>query len=576
MKKTGAWLLRYALEQLPIHYSFGIPGMQNTEIYDELERSDRITPVLVTHEQNAAFACDGLARASSDIALCLIVPGAGVANAMSGICEAKLDGVPLMVIAGAARLDTGKSFQLHQLNLDQMIRETVKGSWHIKKHEEIIPAVFAAYNLAVSGCPGPVFIDIPVEIQMLQAEVSDVLPDWKPQPAVGPDPKVIAQAAELIRKARHPMIYAGWGCHGCPEDLRRLAEVLEAPVALTMQGYGVFPGTHPLHAGMGFGASAVPAGKAAFEDCDCLIAVGLRFAEVATGSYGIQPPENLIHIDIDPAVFDLNYPAKIKIASDAGLALSALYRELSASPRAVDSQLREKLAAAKAGYEKEWAQAKLSGVNPATFIKALGDLLGPEDYALSDVGNQAFLMAEHFVTKTAGHFIAPCDFNCMGYATAAAIGVKLANPKSLVAAVVGDGDFLMTGMESLTARANGLGIIYAVFHDGELAQISQTQKLPYGKKTCTVLPDYDVSGIAKAAGAEYIEIARDQDIASALDQARETAGKGLTVILDVRVSYEKKTSYTQGVVKTNMARFPFGEQLRMIGRAVTRRVLPFV
>jgi acetolactate synthase-1/2/3 large subunit len=576
MKKTGAWLVRYALEQLPVSHTFGIPGMQNTEIYDELDQSERITPVLVTHEQSASFACDGLARSSNRVGVCLVVPGAGVSNAMSGICEARLDGIPLLVIAGSARLDTGKSFQLHQLDQQELVRGAVKKSWRIARHAEIVSAIFDAYNEAVSGCPGPCFIEIPVEIQMLLGEVGDSLPRWEPLPVPSPDATAIAAAAELIKKAKHPMIYAGWGCHLCPDELRSLAELLEAPVALTMQGYGVFPGTHPLHAGMGFGASAVPAGKIAFELCDCLIAVGLRFAEVATGSYGIEVPENLIHIDIDPSVFDRNYPAKVKIAADARLALAALADALADSRRAVDEGLRSKIREAKEKYYSEWISTRMQGVNPARFIRELGDAMSAEDYVLSDVGNHTFLMAEHFTVKKAGHFIAPCDFNCMGYATPAAIGVKLANPGSVVAAVVGDGDFLMTCMESLTAQALGLGIVYCVFHDGELAQISQSQQLPYNRKTCTVLPDYDISGIAAAVGAEYIEVKNDEQIASALSRARELAASGGTAIVDVRVSYEKKTSYTQGVLKTNLLRFPVAARIRLVGRVVRRKFLPFI
>ena len=576
MKRTGAWLVRYALEQLPVSRSFGIPGMQNTEIYDELDRSDRIHPVLVTHEQSAAFACDGLARSSDEIGVCLVVPGAGVTNAMSGICEALLDGAPLLVIAGSPRLDTGKSFQLHQIDQQQLVKGAVKKSWRITRHDEIVPAIFSAYEQAIGGCPGPCFIEVPVEIQMMLGDIGDELPRYSPRPAEAPDSQAINAAADLIRGSKRPMIYAGWGCRRCPEELRRLAELLEAPVTLTMQGYGVFPGTHPLHAGMGFGASSTPAGKAAFEGCDCLVAVGVRFAEVATGSFGVEVPRDLVHIDIDPSVFDRNYPARVKIASDAGLALKALADALADSPRQVDAALRKRISDAKERYYGDWARTPMKGVNPAKFLRELGDALSPDDYVLSDVGNHTFLMAEHFTVKKAGHFIAPSDFNCMGYATPAAIGVKLANPGSVVAAVVGDGAFLMTGMESLTARALGLGIIYCVFHDGELAQISQSQQLPYGKKTCTVLPSYDVSGFAKAAGAEYLDLTEDGETAPILSKARSLAAAGKTVIVDVRVSYRKKTSYTRGVLRTNIARFPVAERMRLIGRVVRRRLLPFV
>ena len=160
----------------------------------------------------------------------------------------------------------------------------------------------------------------------------------------------------------------------------------------------------------------------------------------------------------------------------------------------------------------------------------------------------------------------------MGYGVPAALGVKLANPDHLVAAVIGDGCFLMTGMETLTASANHAGIIYCVFHDGELAQISQTQQLPYGNKTCTVLPEFSLYGMALATGAAYIEINDDEAIAPALREARYIAAKGQPVIIDVCVDYSKKTAYTKGVIKTNLARFPLNTRIRLVSRAILKRL----
>jgi acetolactate synthase-1/2/3 large subunit len=573
MKKTGAWLARYALEQLPVTHTFGIPGMQNTELYDEMNRSEKITPVLVTHEGGASFAADGLSRASGNVGVALIVPGAGVSNAFSGICEALLDGVPLLVMAGSARLDTGKHYQLHQIDQQRLVAGAVKKSYHIKSHAEIVPALFDAFTVATSGCPGPVFIEIPVEIQMLEGEAGE-LPVYKPQAAPAPPAEAVKAAVDLIRQARHPAIFAGWGCRDASAPLARLAELLECPVALTMQGYGVFPGTHPLHAGMSFGASAVPAARNAFKDCDCLIAVATRFAEVATGSYGVTVPDNLIHIDIDPTVFDKNYPARVRVAGDAALSLTAIIRALEEQQfsRPQNQALREQIRNDKAAYLKSWTEKWMAGVNPAVFLRALSDELEPDDYALTDVGNHTFLVAEHFTVKKAGHFIAPCDFNCMGYATPAALGVKLAHPDRLVVAVIGDGCFLMTGMEVLTATANRAGIVYCVFHDGELAQISQAQQLPYKHKTCTVLPEFGLYGMALATGAAYIEISDDEAVADCLREARFIASKGQPVIVDVRVDYSKKTAYTRGVIRTNLARFPLNARLRLISRAVRRRI----
>ena len=573
MKKTGAWLTRYALEQLPITHTFGIPGMQNLEIYDELDHSERITPILVTHEESASFAADGLSRSSGNVGVCLVVPGAGLSNAFSGICEALLDGIPMLVIAGGARLDTGKHYQLHQIDQQQLVSGAVKRSYHINSHDEIVPTIFEAFNIAISGCPGPVFIEIPVNIQILKGECGE-LPVYQTQAPALPAPEAINAAMELIKKSRHPAIFAGWGCKNSAGELTRLAELLNAPVALTLQGYGVFPGTHPLHTGMSFGASAVPAARNAFKDCDCLIAVATRFAEVATGSYGVNVPKNLIHIDIDPKVFDKNYPAAVKIAGDANVCMNTLIRSLEANGISwpENTAIKGQIKSDKEAYFESWANTRFNGVNPAVFINALSAEMEADDYVLTDVGNHTFLMAEHFIVKKAGHFIAPSDFNCMGYAVPASLGVKLAHPTSLVAAVIGDGGFLMTCMEILTATANSAGIIYCIFHDGELAQISQTQKLPYNRKTCTVLPDYSLDGIALATGAAYIEITSDDAILPSLREARFIAAKGQPVIVDIFVDYTKKTAYTKGVIKTNLARLPLSARIHLIARGIKRRL----
>ena len=167
------------------------------------------------------------------------------------------------------------------------------------------------------------FVELPVNILLLTDEIGE-LPQFKPAPA----PRVeaaaeIARAAELLAAAKHPCIFAGWGARDASNELVRLAEWLEAPVATTLQGLSVFPANHPLHVGFGFGASAVPAAQNAFKACDCMIAIGTRFSEIATGSYGAEAPENLIHIDINPDVFNANFPAKVAIAGDAGAVLEA-------------------------------------------------------------------------------------------------------------------------------------------------------------------------------------------------------------------------------------------------------------
>ena len=577
MKKSGAELIVFALEQIGVQHTFGIPGVHNTEIYDALNKSAQIEPVLVTHEGGASFMADGVSRTSDYIGTLMIVPAAGLTHAMSGIGEAFLDGIPMLIISGGVRRDTGKSYQLHQIDQGKILDGLIKDYILIKDHVEIIPAVYKAHDIANEGEPGPVYIEIPVNIQMFRGEV-DAMPAYEKKAIFHePDMEAIRKAAEMLLQAKHPGIYAGWGAREATDELITLAEKLVAPVATTMQGLSVFPAGHPYHTGVGFGRSAVPAGQKAFENCDCLLAIGVRFAEIATGSYGVDVPENLIHIDINKDVFNKNYPAKITIEGDAKMVLQDIINIIADEiPRTENMpvELRESIKRDKDQYFSGWTKGKKQNiVSPGHFFKSLRAALPDDVWMIVDDGKHTFLTAELFPVNKSKHFISPTDFNCMGYCVPAAIGVKLSHPDDMVVGIAGDGAFLMTGMELLTAATHGLGVIIFVFNDGELGQISQFQKIPLNKKTCSVLGKVRLEGMATATGAHYLPLDNDFETEQVIHQALEFAKGNEPVIVDVNIDYSKKTMLTKGVVKTNLSRFPLSEKLRFLGRAVKRHTI---
>ena len=204
MKKTGAWLAVYALEQIGVRYTFGIPGVHNTELYDELGKSEKITPILVTHEQCGAFMAEAISRTTDSIGCLAIVPAAGMTHAMSGIGEAYLDGIPLLVISGGIRRDTGRHYQLHDVNQQRVLDGITKAAFLVDRHEDVIPTIYQAYEIATSDEPGPVFVELSGNVQLFTAEVTD-LPAyqrrWRP-PAVDAD--AIKQAASVIASAKRP------------------------------------------------------------------------------------------------------------------------------------------------------------------------------------------------------------------------------------------------------------------------------------------------------------------------------------------------------------------------------------
>jgi len=576
MQKTAAWLARHALETLGVRHTFGIPGVHNTELYDELAASESITPVLVAHECGAAFMADAVSRTGAGMGCLVIVPAAGVTHASSGIGEAFLDGIPMLVIAGGIRRDTGRAYQLHDMDQHALLKPITKGTWRVARHADVVPTLYEAWRTATRGEPGPVFVEIPVELQLIPGEAGAL-----PEPPAPAPVLCIASAAELdraaalLRHAERPGIFCGWGAVAATGLLEQLAERLGAPVATTLQGLSAFRGNHPLHAGFALGPSAVPASQNAFDACDCLLAVGTRFAEIPTGSYGCEPPANLVHVDINPAVFGANYPAAVGLEGDASAVLAALLERLGpiAAGESRGRRVAERIAADKQAYLEEWlAHDPGTRVNPARFFRALREALPDDGIVVADDGNHTFLTAELMPLHAPRTFFSPSDFNSMGYCVPAVIGAKLAATDRVVVGIVGDGAVRMTGMEMATAAAQGLGVAWFVFNDGELAQISQAQETPYNRKTCTVLPPLDLEGLARANAVDFVVIDGDHAVAGGVSQALAAAASGRPVLVDVRIDYTKRTRFTEGTIRTNLKRFGLGTKTRLVGRALWRRI----
>ena len=575
MKKTAAWLAVHALEKIGVRFTFGIPGVHNTELYDELASSNAIQPLLVTHEGGASFMADAVSRVSDSIGTLAIVPAAGATHAASGIGEAFLDGIPMLIVTGGVRTDLDKGYQLHEIDQLAFMRALTKACFKIERHADVVPTFYEAYRIATTGEPGPVLIEIPVNLQLMPGEVGELPPFVPPAPPVFDKPAEIARAADLLLAAKRPGLFVGWGARRAGEEIRAIAEHLQAPVATTLQGLAVFPADHPLHAGFGFGEAAVPAARNAFKDADALLAVATRFAEIATGSFGARVPPALVHIDINPKVFGRNHPAAVAIEADAKAALGALLAELRrrGAPMPARTDLADRIARDKAAYVDAWYRHDVPGkVNPARFFAALRAAMPNDVIAVVDDGNHTYLTAELFPIREDGRAILPTDFNAMGYAVPAATGAKLARPEKEVFAIVGDGAFTMTCMELLTATSQGLGFAVYVFHDGELSQIAQAQEIPYARKPCTTLGALNIEGVALAVGAQYLRMADNPAIEGTIAEARKIAAGGRVAVVDVAIDYSKRTAFTEGAVKTNFRRFPLAQKLRLAARAIGRRV----
>jgi len=397
---------------------------------------------------------------------------------------------------------------------------------------------------------------VPIQIRRTAIRTEDRGPRTTPT-------DLVDRAAAILQRAKRPLLYAGLGAANA--DLVALAEKLESPVATTFQGKGVFPESHALAMWPGYGASAPAFARRIAAECDATLAIGCRFGEVGTGSYGAPPPLPLIHVDIDPEAAGRNYHAEVVVVGDAAAFVDALLQRLPDRPR--DKSLRETIRRGREEAFREIDAASEVGVSPGLLVRALQQRFGPETIFTTDSGNGTFIAVEALVAGKPGKLLAPVDYSCMGYAVPAAIGAKLARPDAPVVALAGDGAFLMTGLELLTAANQNAPVSVFLLHDRELAQIAQFQSTAFGRKAQSVLPDYDLEGICKGVGAEYSRLENDAQIGAVIDRIDGTR----TVVVDVAVDYSRKTFFTRGVVSTNLGRLPWRDRLRFIGRAVARK-----
>ncbi len=577
MHRTAAWLARHALEQLGIRFTFGIPGVHNTELYDALGASESITPVLVAHEGGGAFMADAVSRTGAGVGALLIVPAAGVTHAASGIGEASLDGIPMLVIAGGIRRDLGRAYQLHDMDQHALLAPITKGRWRVDRHADVVPVIYEAYRLATSGEPGPVFIEIPVNLQLMPGDTGDI-PAFVPAPAAGhrASDANLARAAELLMGGRSTRGSSAAGARwmqgrsfdSWPNRLarrsRRRCRVFPPFRQITrcMRASRLGPRRSP-QSRMRFATATA---------CSPSERASRKFRPAATATS--RPRISSTWTSTRACSVRTTRPRLRSRATPAPYSARSM-RALGAAPGAAArrSAVAAQVAADKRRYREEWlAHDSKDRVNPQRFFDALRRRLPDDGIVVADDGNHTFLIAELMPIHAPRAFFSPSDFNSMGYCIPAVIGAKLARPDRTVVGIVGDGAARMTGLEMATAVAQKVGVVWFIFNDGELAQIAQAQETPYNRKTCTVLPELDFEGLAKANRVGYRVMRNDSDIDRVIGDALAAAAAGEPVLVDVRIDYSRRTRFTEGVIRTNLKRFGLADQARLVGRALWRRL----
>lgn len=568
MKMSGAEIVAGALRRAGVRFLFGIPGTHNIELYDRLAEDPELEPVLITDEQSAAFLADGVARSSGRLAVANLVPGAGLTHALSGIAECFLDQIPLLVLACGIRRDTGAAFQLHDIDQAAIVRPVSKRVFQPATHQELHTMLPEAIRLAQHAPAGPVVVEVPADLYLIPGEVGESsLPQEQP---IGP-PRV-DDIATALNTAQSIALYVGLGALNAAPSLAQLADRLDSLVFTTISGKGVFPEDHPRWAWNTMGRAAPPAMRRLAKDCDCVLAVGCRFAEVTTGSYGFELPESLIHVDADASVFDRNYKATLKLVCDSGAFAEAMLAPGVLKQHPQDVKRLETLHEAHAEISRKQRENPGERVQPAALLDCLQRIAGPDAVYVADSGNGTFLAMEMLRLSKPRSFLAPVDYSCMGYSVPAAIGAKLACPERPVIALAGDGAFLMTGLELATAAAQKAGVLVVLLRDRQLSQIAQFQKASMNRQTLTDISDYDASHIASATGCEYFRIQKTDEVESVVRLAFDVACNNRPTIVEVDIDYTQPTFFSRGVVMTNFLRFSWKDRIRLVSRLVQRKI----
>lgn len=547
-KMSGANALLEALERQGVKHVFGILGGAILPVYDELCRHPKIRHILARHEQGAAHAADGYARALGRPGVCFATSGPGATNLVTGIANAYMDSSPVIAITGQVPSNgvntsytIGKdAFQ--EADIIGITTPITKYNHQVRSAAEIPQAVNAAFYIATTGRPGPVLIDVPKNVQ---AEIAEVSFNGKVdirgyRPASTPHPLQIRKATELLAEAERPVILAGGGVitANATDELLTVAELLLAPVATTFMGKGSFPEIHPLSIG-NIGMHGNPLANRLLLEADVLLAVGTRFADRATGNLDKFCPEaKKIHIDIDAAEIGKNIEVDLPIVADAKQALSAIYERLiQQAKKKTDSPWLQRVKEARKLLNPP-EKGEATELKPKPLLQTLRKLLPEDAIATTEVGQNQMWAALYFKTLKPRTFISSGGLGTMGFGFPAAIGAKTACPNRHVVDIAGDGSFIMTEQELACSVIEDIPVTVIVLNNGVLGMVAQWQRMFYKKRYMAVKlgksPDF--VKLAEAYGAQGFHVQSIPEFEKAVKQALKNT---VTTVIDVPINSEE-------------------------------------
>ena len=547
-KMSGAKAVVESLERQNVKEIFGIIGGTIMPVYDALYDSTKIRHILCRHEQGAAHAADGYARASGKAGVCMATSGPGATNLVTGIANAYMDSSPVVAITGQVPADgPNTSYMIgrdafQEADIIGITTPITKHNYQVREAAEIPATVKTAFYIATTGRPGPVLIDLPKDVQNAVAEIdfSDKIEIRGYKPPSDPHPLQIKKAAELLVKAEKPLILAGGGvitANASPE-LLQIAELLMAPVATTFMGKGAFPEIHPLSLG-NIGMHGNPVANKLLLETDVLLAVGTRFSDRSTARLdSFCPVAKKIHIDIDAAEIGKNISVDVPIVGDAKVSLKALYDSLI-------KQLKKKESSAwikRVKKAKEQINSVANGgtkdLKPQTLLPELRKLLPENAIVTTEVGQNQMWAALYFKVLKPRTFISSGGLGTMGFGFPAALGAKVACPDRPVVDIAGDGSFIMTEQELATSVMEDIPVTVIVLNNSVLGMVAQWQRMFCNRRYIAVnlgkVPDF--VKLAEAYGAQGFHVGSIGEFSKAVKEGLKSK---VTTVIDVPISSEE-------------------------------------
>ena len=529
MISTGARALIDVLLEQGVDTVFGYPGSAVLDIYDELYKCDKIRHILTCHEQAAAHAADGYARATGKTGVVIATSGPGATNLVTGIAAAYMDSSPVVAITGNVKTSLLGSDSFQEVDIAGVTMPVTKYSFIASGERGVAQDVREAFSIAQSGRKGPVLVDIPADIAA-QSEEYERAPKSEPARAKEPEEAQLARAAQMIAKAKRPLIYVGGGAisSGASEALGAFAKKLQIPVACSMMGLGAYPCSAKLFLGL-VGMHGNPAANTAALNCDLLIAAGARFSNrVAASKASFAPKAKIIHIDIDAAEFDKNIVSDAHILGDLGKTLEKLRAML---PPGENSEWLGEIAEFKRQIPRPKPYA------PYTVLHTLSELTKGEANIVTDVGQNQMWTAQYYDFERPRSLITSGGLGAMGFGMGAALGAALGVPERKTVLITGDGGFHMSLNELATLSRYNIPVVAVVMNNGVLGMVRQWQKVFYDGRFSATQPERatDIVAVAKAFGVKGMRIKNPS-------QAKRVFKKALAmdrpVVIDCRIDPE--------------------------------------